>query len=262
MAEIELHPGIPFCDVTTLNRVARQQGLCLAMAQAFVHDEICRAVELPAEQVEFELQAYLQEMGITSQTALEEHRSGHGWSDADLLYFASRAERLDRFKRQMFDEEVELRFLDRKQELDAITYSMIRVHDGNLAFELHQRIQEEEASFETLATRYSEGAERESGGRCGPVALDEAHEAVVLKLRTSRIGELLPPFYLVDVWLILRLEDWQGARLDSATRNDLREELFNAWLERRVNSILAGRDVGPLPTHRLESLQFPRQPDR
>jgi len=254
MAEIELHPGIPFCDVSTLNRVARQQGLCMAMAQAFVHDEICRAVELPAEQVEFELQTYLQEMGITSQTALEDHLAIHGWNDADLRFFASRAERLDRFKQQMFDNEVELRFLDRKQELDAITYSMIRVHDGNLAFELHQQLQEEEASFEALAGRYSEGTERESGGRCGPVALDEAHEAVVLKLRTSRIGELLPPFFLVDVWLILRLEEWQGARLDAATRYGLREELFDAWLEQRVNAILAGQDVGPLPTHRLESL--------
>lgn len=254
MAEIELHPGIPFCNVHSLNRVARQQGLCMAIAQAFVHDEICRAVELPAEQEEFELQAYLQDIGITSQTALEEHRSIHGWSDADLRYFASRAERLERFKQQMFDGEVELRFLERKQELDAITYSMIRVHDGNLAFELHQRLQEEEASFEALATRYSEGSERESGGRCGPVALDEAHEAVVLKLRTSRIGELLSPFFLVDVWLILRLEEWQGARLDGATRAGLREELFDAWLEQRVDMILAGQDVGPLPTHRLESL--------
>ena len=81
MAEIELHPGIPFCDVSTLNRVARQQGLCMAIAQAFVHDEICRAVELPAEQVEFELQTYLQEMGITSQTALEDHLAIHGWND-------------------------------------------------------------------------------------------------------------------------------------------------------------------------------------
>ena len=84
----------------------------------------------------------------------------------------------------------------------------------------------------------------------------------MLKLRTSRIGELLPPFFLVDVWLILRLEDWQGARLDAATRNGLREELFDAWLDQRVNAILTGGNVGPLPTHRLESLEFLRQPER
>ena len=141
-------------------------------------------------------------------------------------------------------------------------FDLLRNILSNWAFELHQRIQEEEDSFEALAQRYSEGAERDSGGRCGPVPLDQAHEAVVLKLRTSRIGELLPPFFLVDVWLILRLEDWQGARLDAATRNGLREELFDAWLDQRANAILTGRNVGPLPTHRLESLEFLRQPER
>ena len=47
MTEIELHPGRPFCSAETLNRIARQQGLCLAIAQAAVFDEICGAVPLP-----------------------------------------------------------------------------------------------------------------------------------------------------------------------------------------------------------------------
>ena len=38
MAEVELHPGIPFCSAETLNRIARQQGLCLAIAQASIFD--------------------------------------------------------------------------------------------------------------------------------------------------------------------------------------------------------------------------------
>ena len=51
MTEIELHPGTPYCDVATLNRIARQQGLCLAIAQASIYDEICQAVSLPEEDV-------------------------------------------------------------------------------------------------------------------------------------------------------------------------------------------------------------------
>ena len=49
MAEIELHPGIQFCTTKELNRIARQQGLCLAIAQASVFDEICQAIHLPAD---------------------------------------------------------------------------------------------------------------------------------------------------------------------------------------------------------------------
>ena len=48
MTDIELYPGTPFCSTHKLNRIARQQGLCLAIAQASVFDEICVNVPLPA----------------------------------------------------------------------------------------------------------------------------------------------------------------------------------------------------------------------
>ena len=49
MAEIELRPGTPFCSADELNRIARQQGLCLAIAQASIFDDICRSVALSSE---------------------------------------------------------------------------------------------------------------------------------------------------------------------------------------------------------------------
>ena len=248
MAEIELHPGIPFCGASTLNRIARQQGLCLAIAQASVYDEICRAVALPAAIEEREVQVYLQALEISTTAERESYLQSKGWSAEDLLYFATRSERLERFQQQMFDAELEVRFLDQKLDRDQISYSLIRVEDGDLAFELHQRLLDGEADFAELAQNYSQGSERERGGCVGPVALNQAHDAVVHKLRTSRPGELLAPFFLEDVWLILRLDDWQRARLDGSTREELREELFEAWLERRVMQLLAGEVPSPLPS--------------
>ena len=176
MAEIEVCPGTPFCDVETLNRIARQQGLCLAIAQASIYDEICR-VTLTAELENRLLQSYLQEQEIHDQPALESYLSQKGWSDSDLRYFATKGERLDQFQTRVFDPEVEEKFLAQKLDLDQVTYSMIRVQDGNLAFELNQRLLENEATFEQLAAKHSQGPERESGGRCGP--LNQAHDAVV-----------------------------------------------------------------------------------
>ena len=46
---IELHPGTTFCSSGELNRISRQQGLCLAIAQASVYDEICQTIELTRE---------------------------------------------------------------------------------------------------------------------------------------------------------------------------------------------------------------------
>ena len=256
MAEIELHPGTPYCDVATLNRIARQQGLCLAIAQASIYDEICQAVSLPEQDVTALTRAYLkrQELDPDDGVACASLLRTKGWTQGDLRYFASKGERLKRFQQRVFNDEVEQHFLSRKLAHDQVTYSLIRVRDGDLAFELHQRLLEGEADFATLASRYSEGAERTSGGQCGPVPFDQAHETVVEKLRGCQEGELLEPFFLVDIWLILRLDLWEGARLDTAMRETLLEELFEQWLQRRVNQLLAGQPPEPLPLHLLERL--------
>ena len=149
---------------------------------------------------------------------------------------------------------MEQHFLSRKLAHDQVVYSLIRVRDGNLAFELPQRLLEAESDFTPLASRYSEGSERSSGGRYGPVPFDQAHATVVEKLRGCQEGELLEPFFLVDIWLILRLDRWEGARLDAAMRETLIEELFEQWLQRRVNQLLAGQPPEPLPLHLLQRL--------
>ena len=251
MTEIELHPGHPFCTAETLNRIARQQGLCLAMAQAAVFDEICQAVPLPQAIERNLLNAFRRQEDLEADADLEQFLTAKGWQRDDLLYFASKAERLQRFQRLMFADEVELRFLSHKADLDQIHYSLIRLSDGDLAFELHQRLLENEDSFEELAARYSEGDERDSGGRIGPVSLRQAHPVLVEKLRISQPGQLWAPFFLVNIWVILRLDHWQGSRLDDSTRQILLDDLFSDWIQKRVEQLLRGEEPPPLPPHVL-----------
>jgi hypothetical protein len=248
---IELKPGVAWRTATELNRIARQQGLCLAMAQASIYDEICQVIDLP-EQIEQRLvKTYEAGQGINTSEQRQQYLQQRGWSAEDLCYFATKGERVERFRRQVFSEEVELRFLAKKLDRDQIHYSLIRVRDSDLAFELHQRLQEGEASFEELAACYSEGDERHNGGRVGPVPLTQAHAQVAEKLRISQPGQLLPPFFLVDIWLILRLDAWEGARLDDNTHSLLLQELFNEWLHLRVMRLLEGEQPDPLPLHLL-----------
>ena len=250
---IELKPGVPWAPPANLNRIARQQGLCLAIAQAAVFDEICQAVPISEAEQQGLLQRYLEDQNLSSEAELSDYLEQRGWSQDDLLYFSSKGFKLQRFQEQVFSEEVSLRFLANKLDLDQISYSLIRVTDGDLAFELHQRLQEDEASFEELASAYSEGPERDSQGRIGPVPLNQAHEAVVNNLRTSAPGQLWPPFFLENIWLILRLDHWEGARLDEATHEALLDQLFDDWVDARVAQLLAGDQPGPLPLHLLEA---------
>ncbi len=253
MAEVELHPGVPFCSTETLNRIARQQGLCLAIAQAAIFDEICQVISLPTELEAALVQAYLDQNDLSSLDDRNHHLHTRGWDEHDLAYFATKQKRLSRFQQMLFAEDVELRFLARKTDLDEIHYSLIRVHEGNLAFELHQRLIEGEVDFGTLASTYSEGPERDSHGQLGPVPLSQAHPVLVDKLRTSQPGQLWEPFFLKDIWVILRLDQWVGARLDETTRQQLLDELLNEWVHQRALELLAGQTPDPLPIHRLRS---------
>ena len=262
MAEIELHPGTPFCTSEELNRIARQQGLCLAIAQATIFDEICRNIGLPKELEADLVKSYCLHNNLNEPEHLSEHLERRGWQQNDLLYFATKQERLSRFQQLMFAEDVELRFLSNKNDLDTICYSLIRLRDENLAFELHQRLLEREADFEELAATFSEGPERDHGGQLGPVPLSQAHPVLVEKLRISQPGQLWEPFFLKDIWVIIRLDEWQGARLDELTRQQLLQDLFNDWLHERALQLLNGEQTPPLPKHRIQSQTSTAKPQQ
>ena len=260
MAEIELHPGTPFCTSEELNRIARQQGLCLAIAQATIFDEICRNIGLPKEREAELVKSYCHKNDLDEPERLSEHLERRGWRENDLLYFATKQARISRFQQLIFAEDVELRFLSSKNDLDTIRYSLIRLRNENLAFELHQRLLEQEADFEELAATFSEGPERDHGGQLGPVPLSQAHPVLVEKLRISQPGQLWEPFFLKDIWVIIRLDEWQGARLDDQTRQQLLQDLFNDWLHKRALQLLKGEQPAPLPKHRMHDRAIEAKP--
>lgn len=258
---IELKPGVPWASAGELNRLLRQQGLCLAVAQAAVLDEIAQAIPLERELEDQLIAAWLQQtQGIDSDTALATWLAEKGWQQADLRYFASKGHRLELFKQRMFEAEVELRFLERKLQLDQVSYSLIRVHDEALAQELYHRLADDGEDFASLAARYSEGLERDNSGRIGPVPLAQAHQVVANQLRISQLGQLWPPLFLVNVWLILRLDQREEARLDDDVRCAMRDDLFDDWLEQRVEQLLAGETPPTLPQQLLTSEPLTSEP--
>ena len=92
------------------------------------------------------------------------------------------------------------------------------------------------------------------GRAAGAVQCDADGACARLRHCSCEAGELLEPFFLVNIWLILRLDQWDGARLDAAMREELIEDLFEQWLDDRVSELLAGRTPGLLPTHLLEGV--------
>jgi len=111
--------------------------------------------------------------------------------------------------------------LQRKAEFDQVTYSFLRLLDGELAQELYLQIKEGEASFSDLATQFSSGPEKRTGGLLGPVPLSTPHPALAKLLQVSKPGQLWPPKQLEGWWVLVRLEKLQPATLDPALQERL-----------------------------------------
>ena len=65
--------------------------------------------------------------------------------------------RIQQHSQEQFQHKAEARFLAKKEQLDSVVYSLLRVRDGFLARELYLRIAGQEANFADLAAEHSQG---------------------------------------------------------------------------------------------------------
>lgn len=185
---------------------------------------------------------------LTSPEAREAWLKSQGLTPADMEDLATHPLRVEKFKQTTWSSKVESYFMERKMFLDQVIYSLIRVQDQGLAYELYFRIQEGEAKFADLAREYSKGPESRTGGLLGPVPVSQPHPRIGKLLSISQPGQLWPPQVLAEWFVIIRLEKFMPAQLDDAMRRRLIDELFETWLKEEVQKVISLQSVQPSAT--------------
>jgi parvulin-like peptidyl-prolyl isomerase len=206
----------------------RQSVIAAAVADVVLEDEERRQAQ----------QAWGASHGIRSSEDLQKHLQQHELSEADVLWQAELPAKVERHCHDHFLHRAEQRYLARKNQLDQVIYSLLRVEDGALARELYLRIAEGEADFAELAATYAKGPERSTRGVVGPVPLLQAHPFLAELLRTSRPGQLHPPLRIDKWWLVVRLETLRSASFDDEMQKKMARELFEEWVEQEVDQQL------------------------
>jgi len=163
----------------------------------------------------------------------------HGLEEEDVDRMAARSFQWLLWCQERWGTELQTIFLKRKPELDQVTYSLLRLRNGELASELYQQIKEGEATFAALAAEFSEGLERESGGLLGPIPLTQPHPGLAKLLQVSQPGQLWPPKALEGWWVIVRLEKMHGATFDPG----MQERLLLDEGERAILQLLQNRQT-------------------
>jgi parvulin-like peptidyl-prolyl isomerase len=182
--------------------------------------------------------AFAQQRRLTDGEALERYRIANLLSPEALALQVELPSRLRRHCERLYRPKAEARFLERKQQLDQVVYSLLRLQDEGLSRELYFQLQDGEADFADLAAQHSEGPERATRGIVGPVPLAQAHPQLVERLRTAPIAQVQEPLLIEGYWLLFRLESLTPASFDESMALQMSQELFEQWLEQAVETRL------------------------
>ena len=144
-----------------LQPLVKQMLICEAMADVLVSQE-----QLQHAQISF-----LHQHGYQQMEQWPELLETLGLSEEGVLERLRHDIRRRSLMRERFAAKAEARFLERKNDLDHVVYSLLRLKNSFLARELYLQIESGEANFADLARRYAEGPERSTNGIVGPLPL-------------------------------------------------------------------------------------------
>ena len=194
--------------------------------------KICLSeIELNEQDKRIAKQLIINKEKITSEDNYKDWIEKQYFSEEELLYIFSEPPRIDRYVMEKYKHMAEGRFLKRKDELDTVTYSLVRVKDRFLANELYLRLVEGESNFAEISKEFSLGPEKETRGILGPLPITQGHPALVNCLKNSKPGEINKPLNIEEVWLVTRVESIVHASLTSEMELQMAKEIFYEWLQ-------------------------------
>ena len=216
----------------------RQHNLLRPLVEKMVMKAAIADIDVSEEEMKVARLDLLQKRGFESLEQWPQLLERVSESELDLegqLMFLVQSQS---FMRERFAAKAEAHFLKRKNELDQVVYSLLRLDNRFLARELYLQIDSNESNFADLAKRYAEGPERNTNGIIGPVSLTQAHPTLAEKLRVAQPGVLLEPFKLSKWWLVVRLESYSPATFTDEVADQMCREMFKTWISEETTSTL------------------------
>lgn len=199
-------------------------------------DNAISSISCTEEELTNARQKFYQQNQLSDRNNLQVWLKHYGMSQEFLeTFFIPRLLKIEKFKHEKWNHQLESYFLKRKGALDRAIYSLIRTKDRGIAKELYFRIRENEQSFAEIAREYSQGLEAQYNGLIGPVELGTMHPTLANLLTMSQPGQLWHPIPVEEWLLIVRLEKLIPAQLDASMRQILLREMFENWVKKQMH---------------------------
>lgn len=222
---INQEKSIPVCKL-------RDWGLINIVRREVIIDELINNFPEPNEDEKNILfKNWCMNSNIKSQEDLINWQKAQGISNKQWQNMVLRRHLWIKWCRKFFKEKINSHYLKRKNQLDSVSYSLLRIKNEDLANELFLRIKESETTFKKAAEEFSEGPEKKVGGFLGPVPLSQPHPFLSKLLQISKPKQLWPPKKLDNWWIIVRCEEIHNTKLDEELKSKLALELGEEYLK-------------------------------
>jgi hypothetical protein len=184
------------------------------------------------------LTSYLQKLIIEETLAGWETDARCVIPATDLHPHQRSAELLQQYKLAKWNHVLKSQFLQFKQQIDRVLFSIVQVADFSLAQELYYQIDEQKHSFHKLATAYSQHPTATIGGIVGPIYLSQLSSIITENIAGIAPKRLSRIFKLDEDYIFIRVERWLPAQYNEQTEQLLLDRLFSQWLQKQLRDRL------------------------
>tara|TARA_B100000214_G_C23933916_1_gene612161 strand:+ start:566 stop:1300 length:735 start_codon:yes stop_codon:yes gene_type:complete len=217
-----------FCEILSRNNLLK------SLIKSELVNQLLINVPIDENDKQKNIKVLEKNLGLKTSEEVDVFLNNNSMSKDQFEFQALYRSRVNKYSED-FNNKVEAHFLQRKEALDIVIYSLIRLEDPYQAREMYLRIIDKESDFGEIAKNYSKGIERKTRGIVGPVPLIQAHPVLVKYLKNSKPGVVQPPLKIENNFLIVRLESLETAKLDDFMREKMREELFVKYIDSEVD---------------------------
>ena len=219
--------------VAYLRRSGKVAEIAVQVEQENLMLELCEQFNITASDDEwqaagdaFRLEHQL--LGITeTQAWLEKQRiSVEEWSQGIKVSLLT-----TKLKEHLFGMLVDSHYIANRDSYRRVALSQVLVTELSEAVRLVRSLQENSASFCTLALTHSKGKQsQENGGFVGVRFVSELAQEISQAIADAQEGEVVGPVQTKLGYHVLRVEKWFPTELNEAARKQILTSLFQVWL--------------------------------
>ncbi|NEU80297.1 peptidylprolyl isomerase [Nostoc sp. UIC 10630] len=144
--------------------------------------------------------------------------------------------KLEKLKDRLFESEKQTYFNERRQDLEQSDLYYIVIKEEHLAHDLKEQIKSGK-TFEQIAREYPLNSEQKVLVKRDVLRREKIRQEIKTALETATPKEVVGPIVMGKRWCIFQIEQILPAVLDEDIAKELREELFERWLERRLQQL-------------------------